>query len=188
MTRHVPQHYSEIFSETQVQQSVRHVARELTPWVAQVHAATGDQPLALCVLRGAFLFFADLLRSVPHSIQPAFVRCQSYVQEENRQSDSIHFDLGGTVVKGRAILLADDICDTGRTLKVLSEHLLALGAREVKTAVLIHRRHPASVFAPDFACFRYDGPEWFAGYGMEDSHWRMNYPAVYTLNAQPPAA
>ena len=84
-------------------------------------------------------------------------------------------------VKGRHVLLIDDICDSGRTLAHIRGRLREHHAREVLTAVLVHRLHAASGFTPDFACFQYPGPEWLAGYGMDDCHWRMNYPAVYIL-------
>ena len=70
---------------------------------------------------------------------------------------------------------------TGRTLAHLSELCRMRGAESVRTAVLIHRRIPESVFTPDHAAFGYDGREWFTGYGMDDRSWRTNYPSVYIL-------
>ena len=185
MNRPIPDHYQEIYSAEQVQDAIARIARELAPWAERVHAETGTQPLALCVLRGAFLFFADLLKAIPCSVQPAFVRCQSYsTAEVLRPEDAVRLNLDDLDVTGRQVLLIDDICDSGRTLALIKAKLLAHGAREVLTAVLIHRIHPASAFTPDHTCFQHAGPEWFAGYGMDDCHWRMNYPAVYILNPQ----
>lgn len=181
MNRFVPPHFREIYPAEEVSRAVVRVAAEITPWAEEVHARTREQPLALCILRGAFLFHADLMKAIPCSIQPGFVRCQSYIHEENRQAETIRFDLLGLDIRGRRVLLVDDICDTGRTMKVLAGHLRESGAAEVRTAVLIHRAVASSVFTPDYACFRYGGPEWFAGYGMEDAHWYMNYPAVYVM-------
>ncbi|HTI70186.1 MAG TPA: phosphoribosyltransferase family protein [Candidatus Limnocylindria bacterium] len=182
MSRPVPENYREIFSAEQVQEAVRKLARELTPWAARVHTQAVSQPLALCVLRGAFLFFADLVKEIPHSVQPAFVRCQSYATAEVlRPEDEVRLNLDDLDVRQRHVLLIDDICDSGRTLAVIQKKLLEHGASEVLTAVLIHRVHPNSGFTPNFACFRHEGPEWFAGYGMDDCHWHMNYPGVYVL-------
>lgn len=181
MNRNVPPHFREIYPADVVGRAVVRVAAEITPWAKEVHDRTREQPLALCILRGAFLFHADLMKEIPLSIQPGFVRCQSYIHEENRQADTIQFDFLGLDIRGRHVLLVDDICDTGRTMKVLSEHLRENGAAEVRSAVLIHRSLPNSVFTPNYACFRYEGTEWFAGYGMEDAHWYMNYPAVYVM-------
>jgi hypoxanthine phosphoribosyltransferase len=187
VSRELPENYREIYTADQVQDAVRAMAGTLAPWAEHVHRSTGEQPLALCVLRGAFLFFADLLKTIPRSIQPAFVRCQSYSTAEIlRPEDSVRLNLDDLEAVGRHILLVDDICDTGRTLSVIKNRLLALGAAEVLTATLIHRVHPGSSFTPDYACFHYQGAEWFAGYGMDDRHWRMNYPSVYLVSGSNP--
>jgi hypothetical protein len=52
---------------------------------------------------------------------------------------------------------------------------------EIKVGVLIHRTRLDSQFHPEHAAFTYDGPEWFAGYGLEDASHYMNYPTVYRI-------
>jgi hypoxanthine-guanine phosphoribosyltransferase len=75
----------------------------------------------------------------------------------------------------------DDICDSGRTLAVLSEKLQLAGAAEVVSAVLIYRKALSVMHEPRWKGFVYDGPEWFVGYGMEDSgRWR-NMTSVYRI-------
>jgi len=79
------------------------------------------------------------------------------------------------------VLVVDDICDSGRTLAELATVCRARGAASVRTAVLVHRVIPESRHTPDHAAFRYEGREWFTGYGMDDRSWRTNYPSVYVL-------
>ena len=79
------------------------------------------------------------------------------------------------------VVIVDDICDTGSTLARLVRVLNDLGAREVKTAVLIHRVMKDPKFTPDWAAFKYEGPEWFVGYGMDDRNHYRNLQNVYIM-------
>ena len=69
MKREVPEHYREVFDAECVRAGVERVARELTPWAGDVVGRGGGQVLALCVLRGAVFFFADLLKAIPVSME-----------------------------------------------------------------------------------------------------------------------
>ena len=183
--RPIEPEYEELYSASVVQAAVQRLAAELTPWVREVSADSGSQVLALCVLRGGFLFFSDLLKAIPLSIQPAFVRCRSYAATSVLQPETeLEVNLEDFEGEGRHVLVIDDICDSGRTLAILRSRLLAHGAASVRTVALIHRRRLDSQFTPDHKAFYYDGPEWFAGYGMDDCHRYMNYPAVYVRNAK----
>lgn len=182
MTRNVPDHYSEVFTAEAVQCGVDRVAAELTPWARDVLARGGQQVLALCVLRGAVFFFADLLKAIPVSVEATYCRCRGYETGVNGQMAS-HLQVEGLDLDltGRDVLVVDDICDSGRTLAELTNLCRARGAASVRTAVLVHRVIPESLHTPDHAAFRYEGREWFTGYGMDDRSWRTNYPSVYVL-------
>jgi hypoxanthine phosphoribosyltransferase len=87
-------------------------------------------------------------------------------------------------VKGRVVLVIDDICDSGGTLQELERYLIAAGAREVRTVVLIRRLLDRPTFVPCWVGFEFTGLEWFVGYGMEDGNRWRNLPAVYTIQQQ----
>ena len=180
--RHVPGNFRQVLSAEELESVVRRLAATLTPWALEVETKSQQPVLGLCVLRGAFLFFSDLLKAIPTSIQPAFIQCRSYATTEVLQpEDGVRVSLEDFDCQGRHVLLVDDICDTGRTLAVVKSRLLAHLAAEVRTCVLIHRGRPDSVFTPDLVGLPYHGPEWFVGYGMDDRHRYMNYPAVYVI-------
>jgi hypoxanthine phosphoribosyltransferase len=180
--RAIPGHYEEVYPAPAVLEGVARVAAELTPLARESLETTGKQLLALCVLRGAVFFYSDLLKAIPISVEAAFCRCRGYEPGVNAQlAASLRVEGLDADLSGRSVLLVDDICDTGRTLAHLSELCRMRGAAVVRTAVLIHRLIPESVFSPDHTAFRYEGREWFTGYGMDDSSWRTNYPSVYAL-------
>ncbi len=181
----LPSYFRLQYPAQDIQQQTERIGIEATVW-ANAISAQGRDIIAVPVLRGGIYFFADLMRQINGSIEMAPVRTRSYVDSVNAaQRDRVEIQLDGLDVSGRALLLVDDICDSGRTLKVLKEHLLEKGASEVRSAVLIRRIHDASVFEPDWSAFHYDGLEWFVGYGMEDQNRWTNLPDIYTI---PPAA
>jgi|TARA_B110000438_G_C15775944_1_gene634051 hypoxanthine phosphoribosyltransferase len=184
MEREVPAAFQELHSEESVQQHVADLALVIEEYAAQVLKDTGTPLLALCILRGGFLFFSDLLKTCKISIEPAFVRCESYSSEVNAaQLDTIKTNYVGTDFHNRTILLVDDICDTGKTLRHLAEDILTnRGARSVKSVTMVYRNRADSVFKPDWHAFAYGGEEWLVGYGMEDRNCYMNYPALYKFS------
>lgn len=181
----VPRHYEEVYTEEQIRHAIGDLAGRLVPWVDSCGMRTGQQPLFMAVLRGGFLFLADLVRRMPRSVQPGFIQCRSYDSQSNQAGANLEMAPLFEDVAGRDVLLVDDICDSGRTLQVLTRQLLSLGASEVRSAVLIYREPGIPSFIPDEYCFRYKGPEWFVGYGMDDSDHRMNLPSVYRMMPQP---
>ena len=178
----VPKNFVLAYSADQIRSRLEVLAEEISPWLCAVEEETGEQALAICVLRGGAFFFADLLRAFSVSVEPMFCRASSYSSEQNEQVGAqVNVSLESDCISGRGVLLVDDICDTGATLARLSEIVRERGAREVKSAVLIHRQVPESTFAPAWAAFVYPGREWFVGYGMEDRNHFSNLPEVYLL-------
>lgn len=185
MHSNLPSHYQPYLTAEQVQTIVAQMAQAVAPWARQSQIETGHQPLAICILRGAVFFFSDLLKNCPISIQPAFCSCRSYSSEVNgARLRELQADFLGADFAGRNVLLVDDICDSGRTLKLLAERVLKEGALSVKTATLIYRQRSDSLFRPDWFGVEYHGEEWFVGYGMEDKHHHMNLPGLYLIQPE----
>lgn len=182
--RHIPDNFKLIYPKEEIAYRVYKLAGELRHWVKESQARDGKQVLAVCILRGGVFFFADLLKEIPTTVEPTFCRCKSYSSDDNTADGIFRLVVEPGDMKDRNVLLVDDICDSGRTLKNLVSYAKQNGAIEVKTAVLIHRKHEASVYTPDYAAFEYEGGEWFAGYGMEDKNHNSNFPEVYIINGQ----
>lgn len=178
----IPQNLKLEYSAENISAAVRRLGADITPWALEVAQSTGKDVLAIPVLRGGVFFFADLVRQVKQSLEIAPARAWAYEPDENNhQKKEVALNLDGVPAMGRSILIVDDVCDSGRTLKALSEAFLAAGAREVKSAVIIRRVIDSQVFVPDWVGFDYRGLEWFVGYGMDDRESLRNLPAVYTL-------
>ena len=184
MIRKVPDNFKRIYSKEDIAYCVYKMAGEIRHWVLETHEKEGQQVLAICVLRGGVFFFADLLKEIPYTVEPSFCRAMSYSSKDNSQDSEFRLVVEPADMNGRHVLLIDDICDSGKTLKNLHEYALQNCAKEVRTAVLIHRNHDDSVYKPQYIGFEYDGPEWFACYGMEDKNHNSNFPEVYIIEGE----
>jgi hypoxanthine phosphoribosyltransferase len=177
----LPAHLVPAYEPAAIRERITELAAELDPWAAAVRARTGHQLLALCVLRGGVFFFSDLLQAMHESVEPAFCRCHAYAKGLNNAAATALQVALADPVASRAVLLVDNICDSGRTLAELDRRCRELGATEVRAAVLIHRLRDDSRFTPEHVGFKYPGPEWFAGYGLRDGDVAMNFPTVFRV-------
>ena len=122
-----------------------------------------DDLVFVCVLRGAFLFFSDLVRELDIDVETEFIQASSYENGTENQGLTIKSQLSNNV-KNKTVFIVDDIIDTGQTLKSLSGIYRDLGAKEVKTVALVCR--PSSVHMIDYYGFKI-GDEWIYGYGLD---------------------
>ena len=177
----IPSNYRQIYSRSDVAASVKKVAGEINEWNKLVLDSDDDPLLAICVLRGAIFFFADLLRELDCPIDPTFCQAESYSMDNEKIAKGVRVSVEGIIAQGRHVLLIDDICDTGLTLLKLHNVFLELGAKSVRSAVLIHREVEQSKFEPTWSAFDYSGDEWFVGYGLDDGGLHRNLPDVYVI-------
>jgi len=180
--RQIPANFKPQFSPEEIAKRVQEVGAEIDAWCASVWTDSRTDVVAIPVLRGGIFFFADLLRQINSSIEIAPVRAEAYDPATNSAKEgNVQVYVDTLPVKGRVVLVVDDVCDSGRTLEELERALLARGAREVRTVVMVRRLLPRPTFVPCWVGFEYQGDEWFVGYGMDDNeHWR-NLPGIYTI-------
>lgn len=177
----LPPKYKPLYSSSEIEQRLARLGPEIGIWVSEVTANTKQQVLAVCILRGGAFFFTDLLRQIPVSIEPTFCRTWSYSSKSNEQASGVRVSVDEVVAEGRAILMVDDICDTGSTLAKLEKVFLDLGASAVKSVVLVHRIVSQPKFKPSWSAFEFDSADWLVGYGMEDCNYYSNLPGVYRI-------
>jgi len=135
----------------------------------------------VAILKGALVFMADLLRRVPLRLEIECLNIASYHggTESSGQVDFLDQKLPD--VQGRYVLLIDDILDTGRTLDAVSQKLRQLGAREVKTCVLLTKdKERAAEVNADYSAFEI-ADEFVVGYGLDFDGKYRNLPYVGVL-------
>src|SRR5713226_3574271 len=159
-----------------IQTRVAELARELA---ADYH----NRPLTIVgVLTGSLIFLADLVRHLDLPLRIGLIQASSYRGTATAPGElHIQPELVPDV-RGRHILLLDDILDTGQTLAYLSDHLRTLGAVSLRVAVLLRKRGRQTVsFEPDYCGF--DIPNAFVvGYGLDYNDEYRNLPYVAVLS------
>ena len=139
----------------------------------------GQQLHCIALMNGALTFTADLIRDLDVELSLDTLNVSSYCGHASSGELSIRSVLK-IPVTNRAVLLIDDILDTGLTLKKVCEHLREAGATDVKTCVLLDKavpRKPGALEHADFTGFHI-GDEYVAGYGIDDNEFSRNLPDV----------
>jgi len=162
---------------------IRQRVREMGDELAQRFA--GRTPLVVAIMKGCVLFLADLLRELPIPLDLEFVYCRSYRGAEAGVLDFSHRATLPDEVRGRHVLVIDDIFDTGRTLARVRAELVRLGAAEVTTAVLLAKRGaaPPQSHRPDLVGFTIENL-FVVGYGLDYNGRYRNLPCIGVLRRE----
>lgn len=136
------------------------------------------------VLTGAMIFCADLIRQIPIAMRIGLVTVSSYPGRSvsTQGAQVVAQQLGD--VRGRHVLLLDDILDSGQTIRLVTAVLREQGAAGVRTCVLLRKDRPAARDVPvDYVGF--DIPDAFVvGYGLDFNNYYRNLPDIVTLSGR----
>jgi hypoxanthine phosphoribosyltransferase len=139
--------------------------------------------VVMILLKGALVFAADLLRRVPRPLEIECLNVASYHGGSESSGKVDFLDRHFPEVRGRHVLLLDDILDTGRTLHAVIERLHKEGAEAVRTGVLLAKDKPrAAAVTADYVGFQI-GDEFVVGYGLDYKGKYRNLPYVGVLKA-----
>jgi hypoxanthine phosphoribosyltransferase len=164
-----------LISEEQLQQRVTALARE----IASDHP---DGVHLICVLKGAFVFLADLVRSMKCEVTLDFMAVSSYGLS-TRSSGQVRLlkDLDSGL-EGRSVVIVEDIVDTGLTLAYLQEILRARGPRTLRTVCLLSKPSKRLTEVPvDYVGFEIDDL-FVVGYGLDSGERYRNLPHLAVVN------
>lgn len=144
----------------------------------------GEVVVVIVLLKGAFVFAADLLRRLPRMLEIECLNVASYHGGTESSGKVDFLDRKLPDVKGRKVLVLDDILDTGRTLKAVVDRLLEDGATEVKSGVLLKKdKELAEQVEVDYVGFTI-GDEFVIGYGLDYKGRYRNLPYIGTLKPE----
>jgi len=162
-----------LISAEQIQASIDRLA-------AEIRAREAGRPLTvIAVMTGSIIFLADLIRKLDMPLRVGVIQARSYAGTQ-RGSLSVNADMLPDVA-GRDVLVIDDIFDTGHTLQEVLAFLDELGARSIRTAVLVLKRGKQLVsLRPDYVGFEI--PDVFVvGYGLDYNDGYRNLPYLAAL-------
>lgn len=151
----------------------------------EIRAAYGDEPiLCLGILKGSFVFLADLLRAIDGHVQVGFLGVASYEGTESTGHVRITHDVNVTL-QGVNVLIVEDIVDTGLTLDYILRLVSVREPKSVKIATLLDKPSRRKVPVPlDFVGFEI--PDTFViGFGLDLDEYFRNLPYVGVYEGQP---
>lgn len=167
-----------LFTEEEIRQKVAELGRQITADYA------GKNLLVLCVLKGAFLFIADLVKHIDLKLEVDFMAVSSY-GKATKSSGVVKIikDLDAPV-EGRDVLIVEDIIDSGLTLSYLIDVLERRNAHSVKVVTLFDKPHHRTVeLEADYKGFLI--PDAFiVGYGLDYAEKYRNLPYVGVLKPE----
>ena len=167
-----------LYTEQQIQEKVAELGRQIS------EDYRGKQVLALCILKGAFIFIADLMKRLDLDVTIDFMAVSSY-GSATKSSGVVKIvkDLD-VPVEGRDILIVEDIIDSGLTLSYLIDVLERRNAHSVKVVSMFDKPHRRAVdLEPDYRGFVV--PDAFiVGYGLDYAEKYRNLPYVGILKPE----
>jgi hypoxanthine phosphoribosyltransferase len=164
-----------LLSEKQIQKKVSYLARQLSRDYA------GKDVLLVGVLKGAFIFMADLARRMTIPVKMDFVRLASY-GVATRSSGKIRFTKDLEMpVRGKDVLVVEDIIDTGISLHSLYRRLRARSPKSLKVIALLDKPKRRKVsFHPDYLGFSIDD-HFVVGYGLDCAEEYRHLRGIYFI-------
>ena len=168
-----------LLSEEQLRGRIAELGEELTRDYA------GKDPVIVGVLKGVVVFYADMVRQIRTPCQMDFMWISSYQGTDSTGQMVVRRDVACDV-KGRHVLILEDIYDTGNSLDFTYRHLLAKEPASLKICTLLdkpERRKPGITLKPDYVGFTVPNA-FVVGYGLDYNEHYRNLPYVGILKPE----
>ena len=169
-----------LLSQEEIQNRVQELGRQIA-WDYR-----GKNPAMVCILKGAIMFYTDLLRAMSIQLSMDFMAVSSYGKSTKSSGEvEIRKDLS-TSIENRHVIIVEDIIDSGFTLTYLTRMLSARGAASIKLCTLLDkpsRRAPGITLKSDYAGFEI-GDDFVVGYGLDYDEAYRNLPYIGVLKPE----
>jgi hypoxanthine phosphoribosyltransferase len=160
-----------LFVTEQIQAKVKELAGRISS------DYSGKDLLAVGILRGAFMFFSDIVRSIKVPLTLDFIVASSYVKTDTSGEVKIHCDIREDVTD-KDVLLIDDIVDSGLTINQIRERILVRRPRSLKICAFLDKKGRRVADVPlDYVGFEIPN-EFVVGYGLDYDNKFRNLPYI----------
>ena len=168
-----------LLTEEQIQNRVKELAAQLSKEYA------GKDPVFVGVLKGVVMFYADFVKNFTEHCQMDFMWISSYAGTSSTGEMIVRKDVGVNL-KGRHVVILEDIFDTGNSLQFTYYHLLAKEPASLKSCTLLdkpERRAEGITVKPDYTGFVIPN-KFVVGYGLDFNEHYRNMPFVGVLKPE----
>lgn len=168
--------FEPILSAEQIREAVNTIGRRISQDFA------GKNPICISILNGAFMFTADLVRAISFDMEVVFVKVASY--KDMRSTGTMDKIIGlNDDLRGRDVIVVEDIVDTGHTISYLHQWLHANGAARVSFTALLFKQEAYKYDIPiDYYGFAIPN-RFVVGYGLDYNGYGRSLPGVYVLRS-----
>ena len=168
-----------LLTEQQIQDKVKELAMRISEDYA------GKNPIFVGVLKGVVMFFADIVRNVDIPCEIDFMSLSSYSGTNSTSRTEIRKDLS-VDIRGRHVVILEDIFDTGTSLTFTVNHLLNKQPASLKICTFLdkpERRKPGVTLVPEYVGYTVPD-EFVVGYGLDYNEHYRNLPYIGILKPE----
>ena len=168
-----------MFNEEQSQSKVKELAKILSEEYA------GKDPVFVGVLKGVVVFFADMIRNIDIPCEIDFMSISSYSGTTSTGRTEVRKDVS-VDIKGRHVVILEDIFDTGSSLSYTYNHLMNKNPASLKICTFLDkpsRRKPGITLKPDYIGYTIPN-EFVVGYGLDFNEHYRNLPYIGILKPE----
>jgi hypoxanthine phosphoribosyltransferase len=168
--------HTTLFTREQIEQRVAEMGREIESEFA------GGELIALCVLKGAMFFAADLVRQMTMDVALDFIQISSYGNQKYSSGVVTILKEPQLDMRDKPVLIIEDIVDSGLSMREVFNYIESRGASKVKTATFLDKPKARKVpFNADYVGFSID-PQFVVGYGLDFAEKYRNVSEIRVLN------
>jgi hypoxanthine phosphoribosyltransferase len=162
---------SQLITEENIKARVEEMGQEISD------RFTGEDVIAVCILKGSFIFYADLIRAIDQDIRCDFLGVSSYQGTKSSGEVKLTLDLSKPV-EGKNVVLIEDIIDSGLTMNYLQHAIQSRQPKSITTVSLLHKPGCKKVDTKvDMVGFEI-GDEFVVGYGLDYQGYYRNLPYI----------
>ncbi len=169
-----------LLTEEQIKTRVSQLGRQIAEDYRDLN------PTMVCILKGAVMFYTDLVRSIDIPLTMDFMALSSYGNSTKSSGEvEIRKDLS-TSIEGKHVIIVEDIVDSGFTLSYLTRMLASRGAKSIRLCTLLDkptRRAPGITLKANYSGFEVAN-EFVVGYGLDYAEYYRNLPYIGVLKPE----
>jgi len=165
-----------LISRTRIAERVAEMGKQIASDFA------GTDMIALCVLKGGVFFCTDLMRSIDMDVALDFIQVSSYGNQKESSGVVTILKEPQLDMHGKAVLIVEDIIDSGLSMREVHRYIQGRGATMVRTATFLDKPAARKVeFKAEYVGFSID-PQFVIGYGLDFAEKYRNLPEVQVLS------